>query len=506
MTRSFRPLRRLLRARLRRVPILILAACAGLHAAPARSRQVRITLLHTSDVQGHVEALRFREWDHYHGGLLRCASLVDRIRGQEPNVLLLDAGGMVRGSPESYLSAGLLPLKTAACMAYDARVPSPGRSEPGGLSPEFAAYLPYVPALAADAPSRGGDSHRTFNLDGVMVTVVGLRSDAAEAPDVSLGRFDEVMKAVRAERPHLVVLLAHLSHDPRGDIAPSLLHRVMQRYQDLDVVLGGNSARVTRSARVGDVLYTEAGPHARWLGRVDLVYDTVRSERVSAEADVLEVGPDIPVHDPLRRALGSSLGRIERALDREIGRAERRLRATSPTPGQSDLQELVARAVAGDLRADIVLVGTTGLGGLAEGPIRWRDVIRAVPDPRVFAVISIPAVELRGLLGENMGHLAETSFLGIHGARYEWVEDETGPGEVRNLVLSDGTSPHGRRRLRVAFDLAVLSAPEREVLHEIAHRPGSRLEEHPMDLRSLVAAYLEEHGVGDLRRETGFTK
>jgi 2',3'-cyclic-nucleotide 2'-phosphodiesterase (5'-nucleotidase family) len=280
----------------------------------------------------------------------------------------------------------------------------------------------------------------------------------------------------------------------------------MRRYQDLDVVLGGGSGRVTRSARVGRVLYAEAGREARWLGRVDLVYDTVRGELLRAGADVLEIGPDLPVHRPLRAALGSSLGRVQRELDRSIGASARRVGARSATPGQSGTQELIGRVLAGALDAEVVLQSGAGLGGLPAGTVRYRDIIRAIPDWTHAARMAIPAVELREILRENMARVGEPDFLGIHGAQYAWCAEEEG-GEVRDLVLGDGTRPHGRRRLAVVFHPELLSAaaPGREALRSIAHAPASRLETQAIDLRSLVAEYVAKHGLTDVRPGQGFT-
>ena len=490
---------------------LVALAAVLLCSGPALCREVSITLLHTADVRGHVLSLRHREWEGYHGGLLRCATVIDDLRGSLDNVLLLDAGGLVHGSPESYLSRGLLVLKAASLMGYDARVAGCREAmlEPSAI--EGAVYLAHVPVLGADgAPGPAGEGAAPFlvrSIDGVYVAVVGLSGCGAgdQGPD-PFPALEHAMAQVRARQPDLIVLLAHLAGDPFAAEGENPLRAVLKKFPDLDVALGGGSGEVVRSANLGGILYSQAGADARWLGRVDLVYDTVRKKLVSRAADVIEIGPEVPVHAPLSSALGPSLGRITRALDREVGQTARRLLATSSTPGQSDVQELIGRALAEASGADVVLTGTAGLGGLAKGPIRWRDVIRAVPDQQALAAISIPAVELRRVLEENMSHLDDASFLGIHGAQYEWAEEEAGQGSVRNLVLSDGTRPHGRRRLQVAFDPAVLGEAGRDALREAAAAPTSRLEETSVDIRSLVAAYIEQHGTDDLRRGSGFVR
>src|SRR5450830_394385 len=72
-----------------------LALVAALLLAPALSaREVAITLLHTTDVHGHVAAVSSEREKEPGGpgvpggGLLRCATRIEEIRRRESNVIL----------------------------------------------------------------------------------------------------------------------------------------------------------------------------------------------------------------------------------------------------------------------------------------------------------------------------------------------------------------------------------------------------------------------------------
>ena len=171
------------------------------------------------------------------------------------------------------------------------------------------------------------------------------------------------------------------------------------------------------------------------------------------------------------------------------------------------MQELICRALAASTDADIVLWGTEVLGGLAAGPVRYGDIVRAVPGRVDIAVVRLTPVELRAVLEENMIRAGDPGFLGIHGAHYTWLARREGDGVVDELVLRSGDRPHGRRRLSVALPapLMVGEGPERSVLRAHAMDPLARIEVQTIDLRALVADYVSKTGLGDIRPGPGFS-
>ena len=68
--------------------------------AAKKKKYTKITILHTNDVHSHIEP--FPDNDPKHpglGGAARRASLIQQIRAEEKNVLLLDAGDIFQGTP-----------------------------------------------------------------------------------------------------------------------------------------------------------------------------------------------------------------------------------------------------------------------------------------------------------------------------------------------------------------------------------------------------------------------
>ena len=75
-----------------------MAALVCLSWANAWAREVSITILHTCDLHGNVLPTESYEGKTNVGGIARCATMIRRIREQEKNVLLVDAGDTLQGT------------------------------------------------------------------------------------------------------------------------------------------------------------------------------------------------------------------------------------------------------------------------------------------------------------------------------------------------------------------------------------------------------------------------
>lgn len=82
---------------------------------------VKITILHTNDTHSRIDP--FPDNDPKYpgqGGFARRAALIKKIRSQENNILLFDAGDVYQGTPYFNLFKGELEFKLMSNMGYDA--------------------------------------------------------------------------------------------------------------------------------------------------------------------------------------------------------------------------------------------------------------------------------------------------------------------------------------------------------------------------------------------------
>ena len=65
----------------------------------ASAAETVITILHTNDTHSQIDPLPPNDRNAGKGGVARRATLVKRVRKENPNTLLLDAGDVLQGTP-----------------------------------------------------------------------------------------------------------------------------------------------------------------------------------------------------------------------------------------------------------------------------------------------------------------------------------------------------------------------------------------------------------------------
>ena len=83
-------------------------------------KEKKITILHTNDVHSHIDPFpENHPRNPSMGGVARRANIIEQIRKEEENVLLLDAGDIFQGTPYFNYYGGELEFKLMSMMKYD---------------------------------------------------------------------------------------------------------------------------------------------------------------------------------------------------------------------------------------------------------------------------------------------------------------------------------------------------------------------------------------------------
>ncbi len=492
----------------------------------AGARQVPITLLCTTDVHGHVLPYRDSVSGKEIGGMLRCASAIEEIRGRTPNVLYVDCGDLFQGTAESWLTRGRIMTRTLEWLRCDAWVLGNHDFDWGLDALADLHDQTSLSMLAANLVVLPDSTNRLTKVrpfvikevDGVRVAVVGLTTPGIPTwtrPEMlgnlafkrSVDALAAVMPSVRAERPDVMVLLVHQGYQEQGDDNANEVNRIARSFPEFDVMLGGHLHRPVASARLNGVLYSQAGYYGNWLGCVEIVYDTVQKKVVGKKADAIPIGDRYAEHAELAAVLRADLEKTESYLDERLGYAETGLVASVNAPGQSPVQQLICRAIIRAVKADIALHGILAEGSIGPGPITRADIWQIIPYENRVGVVELTLTDLREILEENARRVGSSHFLGVYGLAYD-LHPDAPPGErVRNLRLADGSKPHARKRFRVAMNSYSLSSGGGRfpMLREIAERPESRLELTDIDTRSAVVDYVRGHNPLRIGPGTGVT-
>ncbi len=490
-----------MRALLRRlaVPLALLLAWA----APARSEEARVTVLHTTDLHGALTTYDYLADRPAPRGLTGIATLVKRVRAEGAPTLLLDAGDAIQGAGIEYVyqhgeRALPEPMMTAmSAIGYDAMAVGNHEFSFGRDAARAAQKTASFPWLAANVvrddglPAFGTSLIKT--LGTVRIGIVGLATPAVPAMEDSVNvaglRFEPPVHAARLEvarlrqREHcdLVVVLAHtgLERDPKtgveraGDTPDENWgYRLATEVPGADLVILGHTHAVVPALDLGGTLVTQAGKWGENLGRVDL---TLARESAAApwrlvrrEARMIAVTDSVPDDSALAAFAAPYHQAAQAELSRAIGVATREIGSPRGRLENGPLWELIHRVQLEASGADVSLAALFDpVARIAAGVVTLRDVLRAYPYDNTLGMVELTGAQLEHTLEQSARCLAPytyeadrplfepgwplLNFDSASGVEYE-VDLTRPPGDRISHLIFRGEPLAPERRLKVAVN------------------------------------------------------
>ncbi len=491
---------------------------AVLGAVAAEARQVRITVLNTTDLHGSIRRTPGVYVENNEGSLLQCATLIRQVQAENPNTLLLDCGDIFQGTAESFLSRGGVMAEAMNALGYDAFAIGNHEFDWGvDVLGEMLGRMQAVPLAAnllagPEAPEvfRRVQPYLLKEIDGVKVAIVGLttpnipnwfRDVEASGLQVVESRraLEAVLPQVRREQPQILILLVHQGLQAVDDDA-NQINAISRRFGEFDLVLGGHLHWVLPGARVGKADYAQAGSGAQGLLRIDLVFDTVENRVTEKKFEYLPVTPDTPEDPEIAARVAADLAKADEWLDTELGQTATDLDSSLAGAGLSPVQQLLCRAIAEQTGAEVVLHGILSDQSIPAGPVRVGDVWRIVPYENGVGTLWLTLAEIHAIMEEAAVYLGTDRYFGAWGLQYEVYPNAREGRRIRNLRWADGTAVNGKRRIKTALNSYHLAGGGGRfpALAKAAGTPNSRLEMAAGTTRDMVMEYVRRHPVLDI--------
>lgn len=256
-------------------------------------KTTKITILHTNDVHSHIEPFPI---DHpknpNQGGVSKRASLIEKIRNEEQNVLLLDAGDIFQGTPYFNYYGGELEFKLMSMMKYD--LATLGNHDfdngiDGFYSQLHHAKFDFVSANY-DFKNTVLDEivkpYKVFKKDGVKIGIFGLGVELDGLVDKKLYKETvyndpiEIAKDItqilkEKEKCELVICLSHLGFMYKNNPDKVCDITLAKSTRNIDLIIGGHTHTFLDKPiieyNIDDkpVLVNQVGCYGINLGRVD---------------------------------------------------------------------------------------------------------------------------------------------------------------------------------------------------------------------------------------------
>ncbi|MFC4722135.1 bifunctional metallophosphatase/5'-nucleotidase [Geojedonia litorea] len=262
----------------------------------------KITILHTNDVHSHIDPFGPEDGLNANkGGVARRATLVEAIRQENPNTLLLDAGDIFQGTPYFNYFGGELEFKLMSMLKYDAATIG-NHDFDNGIDGLYA-QLPHAKfeliSANYDFSNTVMNTHvkpyRIFNRDGIKIGIFGLGIKLDGLVDKRMYKetvyLDPVeiaqdMSRTLKEDEHcdLIICLSHLGyHYTNAPNNPSDLN-LAKATKNIDLIIGGHThtflkkPTVVKNIEDKNVLVNQVGCYGINLGRIDFYFDSDKNK------------------------------------------------------------------------------------------------------------------------------------------------------------------------------------------------------------------------------------
>ncbi len=494
--------------------------------ATVSAREVPIVILHTCDLHGNILPTESYEGQTNVGGIARCATVIRQIREHEKNVLLVDAGDTMQGTPVSFLTGGQVMVTCLNQLHYDSW--TWGNHEfDWGLEKLAAnaerAEMPIVVANIREARDGGNPLSRRIvsrlkpylvkEIDGVKVGIIGL--DTPGVPSWSRPRLipglefldsvetlRRIVPEVRAAGAQVLVLVCHQGYREAGDDHANQINAIARDFPELDVIVGAHTHRNFPEFKVSDILYSQADYYGIYLGRVDLVFDTERGRVVHRQSNTLLMDEHIAFDPAILKLTGGEIDRAEKMSNATIGEATDDFWVRALPHKETPIHDLIFESIDDALRERGVKVDAIVHGivenriGLKKGAVTVGDVWNVLPYENTIGVVQLTPAELREVLDEDCDMFNNPAFRGIWGLKWSFDPAAKKGERTVGLLRADGAALDETQRLAVAFNSYDLAGGGQrwKRLRELADQPASKLVEYDFQTREAVINYIRKQG------------
>ncbi len=270
---------------------------------------IKLTVLHTNDMHSRIDSFPATDAKYPgKGGMTKISTLVDAIRKEEGEILLLDAGDIFQGTPYFNLFGGEPEFKLMSKMGYDAATMG-NHDFDNGLE-GFHKVLPHAnfPFLCSnynfdDTLLKGATiPHKVFVKKGIKIGVFGIGIELEGLVDpknygntiynAPIKTANEQANILKNDMEcDLVICLSHLGFDYASKKISD--KQLAKETNNIDLIIGGHThtfldkAETFFNKKGRPVLVNQAGWAALRLGRVDFYFGCKKGEKKVLNGNII---------------------------------------------------------------------------------------------------------------------------------------------------------------------------------------------------------------------------
>ena len=290
---------------------LISLGSLGLQSFSTVKKATKITILHTNDVHSHIDAFGADDGNNANkGGVARRANLIESLRKENPNTLLLDAGDIFQGTPYFNYYGGELEFKLMSMLKYDASTIGNHDFDNGinGLYTQLPHAKFQFISSNYDFSNTVMDTHvkpyKIFQKNGIKIGVFGLGIELKGLVDPSLSKetkylnpieIAQDMTRILKEEKHcdLIICLSHLGYNYATNKHKISDLKLAKATKNIDLIIGGHThtflpkPTIVKNIDDKNTLVNQVGCYGLYLGKIDFYFDTEKNKTANGTSIII---------------------------------------------------------------------------------------------------------------------------------------------------------------------------------------------------------------------------
>ncbi|HEV2826900.1 MAG TPA: bifunctional UDP-sugar hydrolase/5'-nucleotidase [Pyrinomonadaceae bacterium] len=397
------------------------------------AKRLHVVILGTTDLHGNIFPLDYYTDKPDNRGLAKIATIIKQARQENKNVLLIDSGDTIQGTPLEYYhnkknNQPTDPMMLAMnALQYDAMAVGNHEYNFGLQVLEKARSEAKFPWLSANTYNKGTNEthyapYLVKEIGGVRIGVLGLTTPGVPTWEnlpnyAGLEFHDPLLEAKKwvpvlrnKEHADVVVIAMHmgLEQDLRtGEENPGQVQNenraiaIAREVPGVDLIFMGHTHRDNPSVVINGVQLIQANYWGRHLARVDLyLEDDAKGWRIYARGARTIAMNDAIAPDQEILTLAEPYNRETQAwLSRAIGESAKQLTASEARFSDTAILDLIQRVQLEAGKADVSMAAVFNPEArIANGAVTVRDIAGLYVYENTLVVLEVTGQQLKDAL------------------------------------------------------------------------------------------------------------
>jgi 5'-nucleotidase / UDP-sugar diphosphatase len=496
-------------------------------AAALNPDTVCISILHTTDLHGHILPTSDYDGNPDRGGLARCATQIRRWQRENSNSILIDVGDVYQGTDVSLRTKGELMIDLLNHLEYDAWVVGNHEFDWGTECFERVLQQSNMPVLAANMLMQGKlagefpDAKHPFSkvqpfilkeIAGIRIAIIGITTPGMPFwlwPDFTRGLdfrhpVEPVRRAIASAKSggaDAIVLTGHMGLKTRtgGDDFANTVMALTSEFPEVAVFIAGHTHQDVPSRLTNGVLFTQADHFGIHVGRVDLLFDRNSKKLLHREAICDLMDNRFSFDQMVLSRAKSHLAESSAALSEPIGELAETLRGRSRPSRPSDVERLIGAAIMEMLMdrnvpVDGVMHGTfDDQADLIAGPKTVNDIWNIIPFENYIVTAQLSPEEIKIAMEDVFASHEKRNLLGFE-LKTEGLRDDC---KIVSMVRANREPLDRNKKYVIAFNSfdARSGGHHFMKLRGFLERPEANCILHPVQTRDALIGYFQRHKI-----------